>query len=1179
MFVKDMFEKDIERSIKGVIKVGQQEDDSLEQEIEEYVVTKEITKHFSKFYSNYQKSIDGNTDKIGVWISGFFGSGKSHFLKILSCLLDNKKIDNKYTIDYFDDKINDPMLYSEMKRLANQNTEVILFNIDSQSDYDGKNQADGILKAFKKVFNVHRGFYGGNFGIAEMEIKLSEEGVFEAFKEEFFKIKGKTWEERRRSFRFDGDAVIKSLMTVTNMSEDTVRDWHKNCLKEFKFSINDFSIEVKKYINSKPKGFHLIFLVDEVGQYIGNETKLMVNLQTMAEDLGSSCKGKAWIAVTSQESIDELSKNIKGDDFSKIQGRFDTRLSLSSISASEVIKKRILEKTETSNQKLKMIYLEKSAILNNLITFKNATGNFNSYSNADEFAECYPFVPYEFKLLQNVFEQIRKHGSSGKHLSEGERSMLSAFKESAYEVRNEDEGVLVPFYSFFNTISEFLNPSIIRVIANAEENSTLKDNKFNIDLLKILFMLKYIKEITTNIENIATLMVTNINQDKLVLKEKIIKSLDLLIKETLVQKNGEEYIFLTDDEQDINKEIKELNIDESHIKKEMSDIIFNDLCDKKKFRYSKEYDFDYNRKMDEKNYGNQTSEIGINIISPLSDMYNASEVEFLSKSSNFGDVFIKLTEENNYIDEFEEVLKIEEYIKTKNLSSLPENIVAIINGKSAEARDRKKRAKGYLEYALKSADYFINGKNRDVRGTNVQEKINNAFKIQVEEVFFKLSYITDFLVKVEDIDYLIKNKDQQLLLLENEKNNELAIKEVEDFINIENLLNKKILIKSIVDKFSKKPYGWNVIDIIGVVAILFKDQKIKLRQHGKNIDEKTRNIGVLLTKTSEMDTTVVEKREKIDLFLIKKIVRISKNIWDSSNVSSEEDELATHIKKCIANDEQDINKYRQKYNNEDYPGKSLLDKGMEYFNQLNDAKDNKELFIKLQELEDALCQWKEDINLVKSFFDNQKSIFDSGLESCKLYEENTMYIGEASLKDSYYSLREIIDNPIPYRNIKEIPECVVKIKTTVNRIVENKRIDLNEQVDDSINYITLLGREYEETNLISKQAEEQLANIKNISCECYEILKLEGLYKRSNELRSFYEDKIKKAIKEIQEKTDVGTGDKPIQPEKRSKKIRVIDLISIKSITSEKDIDTLVEDLSKKLKEALRNNDDIKFID
>ena len=116
MKIKDMFAKKIDREIQGVIIVGQGEDANVSQELEEYVVTRELQKHFADFYSAYKKGIVGTTPKMGVWISGFFGSGKSHFLKILSYLLENRQVGDRRAMDYFveDKKIVDPMVLADM---------------------------------------------------------------------------------------------------------------------------------------------------------------------------------------------------------------------------------------------------------------------------------------------------------------------------------------------------------------------------------------------------------------------------------------------------------------------------------------------------------------------------------------------------------------------------------------------------------------------------------------------------------------------------------------------------------------------------------------------------------------------------------------------------------------------------------------------------------------------------------------------------------------------------------------------------------------------------------------------------------------------------------------------------------------------------------------------------------
>ena len=142
MEIKQIFNKKIDRDIQGVIKAEQVENDIVQQDLDEYVVTNELQKHFSKFFSSYARSLDNKTDKVGVWISGFFGSGKSHFLKIISYLLENREINGRYAIDFFHNKIQDPMVLANMQRVANINTDVMLFNIDSKASSDSKSDKE-----------------------------------------------------------------------------------------------------------------------------------------------------------------------------------------------------------------------------------------------------------------------------------------------------------------------------------------------------------------------------------------------------------------------------------------------------------------------------------------------------------------------------------------------------------------------------------------------------------------------------------------------------------------------------------------------------------------------------------------------------------------------------------------------------------------------------------------------------------------------------------------------------------------------------------------------------------------------------------------------------------------------------------------------------------------------------
>ncbi|MFJ7848157.1 BREX system P-loop protein BrxC [Peribacillus sp. NPDC097224] len=1192
MILKDMFLKDIERDIRGVIKVAQTNEDDIYQELDEYVVTQELLKHLSKFYDNYQKGINGKTDKMGVWISGFFGSGKSHFLKILAYLLENQKVKGKQPIEFFKEKIQDPLVYSNMKRTADVDTEVILFNIDSKSSLDNKSKEDAILRVFMKVFYEHRGYYGDIPGVAEMEKYLDKQGVYGAFKAEFRGLAGESWEERRNSFYFDADFVIGALTKVTDMSEESARNWFENGVNNFEISIEKFSKDVKEYIDEKGPNFHLIFLVDEIGQYIGDSRNLMLNLQTLAEDLGTHAHGKVWIMVTSQESIDSIVK-VKGDDFSRIQGRFDTRLSLSSISVDEVIKKRILEKHSHVDDKLKVFFPEKSAILKNLISFRESTADLRGFDNEQEFAEVYPFIPYQFKLLQKVFEQVRKHGTSGKHLSEGERSMLSAFKEAGLRYKDAEEGTLIPFHAFYDTIKEFLNPSISRVIEGANENPALKDDPFNMDLLKVLFMIKYIKELPANVDNIATLMVTHIDEDKLQMKEKIKVALRKLISQTLIQKNGDYYLFLTDDEQDINREIKQMNIDEDIVKRELANYIFQDLYDDKRFNYSREYAFSFNQKMDEKNYGNQASSIGLNIVSPLSDHYHKSDQEIMMMSSGIGEMIIKLGGNGTYVEEMEEALRIEEFRKKKNITQLPENIQNILNNKQAEVRERRRRVRELLEDAIKDGTFFVNGDKMDIKGSSVKEKINFAFKQLVDNVYTKLGYVKEHLESERALIPILASDTDQISFDDKigTNPNELAKREVYEFIDLQDQIQKQVRVKIVYDRFQDKPYGWKLLDIAGLIAELLKEQRIRIRYNAEYLEPET-DTNKLLTvfaKTSEADKGIILKRVKVDESLIRTAKRVCKEVFNTTDLADDEDGLVKDIRMLIEKQIAEINGYIARYEGRKYPGRSLLDKGLDYFGYFDNKLDNVSFFTKLNELEDDLADWEEDIAYVKSFFGtNQKEIFDQGLAGLNNYEENKAYLSVQEIVGAMNQLRSIILDPIPYRKIKDIPELVHALEEQINLVLSEKKENAIEKLKVDYDELSLQSKQYGVSKETKQHVDDYYDGLKSNLDTFTDIFKVDATISQSTSFKERTEMEIRREIVEWQNKkaeeykkqTGLQVVDPPIiEPTILKQNVKVTELVAIKTLSTEEDVDQYINTLSNKLKQIIKSNKQIKFIE
>ena len=430
MKIQEMFRDDINRPINGVVQVEQDTERVIVQELNEYVVTKELKKHFITFFNNYGEAFEHKTNDVGVWISGFFGSGKSHFLKILSYILENKEVEGIKTVERFRTKFeDDPATFMLIDRATQGETKSILFNIDIEGSIN--KDATAVLRVFAKMFYNFLGFYGEDLKVAKLEQFIDKKGKTEEFRRVFEEKNGDSWIDTRESFVFFEDDVVSTLKEVLGMSEEAARNWF-NGTEAVETSIAQLVSEIKDYVDTKPDNFRLLFMIDEVGQYVGENTDHLLNLQSLIEEIGSKCEGKVWVMCTGQEALDEIIKT-RQDEFSRIQARFKTRLSLSSTSADEVIQKRLLSKTDEANQKLEEVYNVNDSVIRNLLKFNkdDALLDVRGFETSQEFSRDFPFAPYQFLLLQKVYTAIRKHGNAGKHQSSGERSMLSGFQEAA----------------------------------------------------------------------------------------------------------------------------------------------------------------------------------------------------------------------------------------------------------------------------------------------------------------------------------------------------------------------------------------------------------------------------------------------------------------------------------------------------------------------------------------------------------------------------------------------------------------------------------------------------------------------------------------------------------------------------------------------------------------------------
>lgn len=1208
MIIKDMFAKPIDRDIKGVIKVGQDDNANIQQELEEYVVTRELQKHFRDFFASYKRGINGETDKMGVWISGFFGSGKSHFLKILSYLLENKEVNGKRAIDYFieDNKIADPMVLADMKLAANVPTDVVLFNIDSKSEVDAKQSKVAIISVLHNVFNEMQGFCASNPFIADLERKLSEEGIYEKFKEKFEENFGDEWTEARNEFDFIQDDVVDVLVEIGYMSEDAARNFCEKATGEYPYQIESFAKLVNKYIEKKGNNHHVVFLIDEIGQYIGDDSKLMLNLQTVTENLGTFCGGKAWIIVTSQEDIDSITKT-KGNDFSKIQGRFDTRLSLSSANVDEVIKKRILVKNETGKQTLEILYENKATIIKNLIVFNDGIEK-KLYESKEGFADVYPFIPYQFNLLGSVLTSIRKFGATGKHLAEGERSMLALFKESAMKIMNQEPSKLVSFNMFYDALEQFLDHSHKGVISKALDNDYLnpdrKDDCFDVNLLKTLFMIKYVKEIEANVENITSLMVSDINEDRIALKEKVEAALKRLERQTLIQKNADKYIFLTNEEQEINREISSQNVELGEITAKVAEMIFEGIYSEKKYTsssFNKRYSFAFNRYLDDKPHGALNADLNLRVLTPYSDERgNDASIKMISTREN--SVIIVLPDDKSFMDEIKASIQIEKFLRKDSINTAT-SISEIKSRKKIERTERQKLAEVYLEEGLKEAEIFVLDDKVQINSKDIKTKINEAMSKLVGKLYHKLSYI-DTPMSDSDIHSTLKAKSSRITWDDIPKEeNKLALNDLKNFISGNKMKHLKTSMKSVNDYLSKAPYGFVDLDIQWLVAKLFKDKEISMSVNNEEItfiSKKEEDIFRYITRKEFAEKLMLDIKERVSTQKKKLAKDLMKDLFDFPCSSDDDEEIMREFLRLANNLKRDIIDLETKYTDgSKYPGRETIREGKKLFGRLISEEYTNSFFNEIEEKEDNYLDFIEDYEPIKTFFSgDQKNIFDKSVKILDLYDESKFSIVNENLEEiesAVKNINDIIYMEKPYKQIYKLPEYNDKFNSSYGELLDNILKPIEESIESSKKYV------FEE--LADKKCHDMLANsflktfeeIKNKAERADNVAELNSIKVAIDDIKLSCINKIdieerKIAQREEEERlrkereaagnTKVDTPVEPVKPIKpvvETKKYTTIQKVSNSmswQIRNEEDVKKYVAELEANLLKTLKEMDE-----
>jgi hypothetical protein len=1034
--IRELFAKPVDRPIDGVIKAADER--HLQVELDEYVVTREVSKGLGAFTDAYLHNPTAN----GVWISGFFGSGKSHLLKMLSLMLDSEKRvgeEASRPVEILLPKVEDEILRADLKKATAIPARSLLFNIAEKFDGIGGTHEAPILEVFMKVLNELQGYYGNQGYVAQFEHDLDKRDQFEAFKQTYHRVNGRSWENDRdalatvtkrgfaRAFAEQFGGCIDDAIKVVNDAKDS-----------YKLSIEGFATRVKEYLISKPQGFRLNFFVDEVGQFIGEERSRLLDLQTVVESLAIATDGRATVFITSQADLEVVIGQVKferADDLSKIQGRFKTKLTLASADVQEVIQRRLLAKTPDEPQQLIEIYEQEKENFTTLFRFGDGSIQLKGWLDCQGFCGLYPFHPYQLSLFQQAIQSLATHSIfEGRNMAVGERSMLSVFQEVAQAIKELPVGRLASFDQLYDGIRDVIRADKQQTMVTAQNQV----GALELRILKALFLLKWVPQFKSTARNIAILLIQEPNFDIRAHEQAVKEALINLESQSYLQRSGEVYEFLTDKEKDVEQEIKRVEVSDSVVIKALHGVVFDDVLRSNKIRFEDNgNDYPFAHKIDGGLMKGKEGDVVVNLVTPEHPNYGS---EAILRSHNMGgsELMAILPAKDRLLDQIRSHLKTELYIR-QNSGSEDEALNAILAVRARQNSARRQEITSQAEELLRTAVLVVNGQTLSVGEGDPKSRFSKAYQELIRSAFPKLKMIRGNFSEAT-VAQVVKEQDD---LLEGSAI-QLSEAEQEVLVDVERQqkLGERLSAEDLVRKFESKPYGWSNWATLTFIARLYRLGKLELREK-----ELLSSLEVIeaLTNSRRLGGVNVRKQEQFDASTINALKRFHQDLFNVQSPGTDARSSCEALRMAMREEAQDLRDLAAQAGTYAFlaavkpwadEAEAMARKDDGYLlNQLDTFKDNW-----LEAEEDLLTPLKQFLN------GNQKAVYDQ----VRAFE--TRYGDEfADLPlDLVRPLQLLLSSDKPYAGglIPQANNAMVELQKQLDTRLQQAQADALQQIDE-----------------------------------------------------------------------------------------------------------------------------------
>ena len=1090
MKLQEIYKRKVTEELNPVVSVSDYTEDTVKTEINEYVFTDEII-HYLYMVLNAIRV--GNYHQNGIWINGYFGTGKSHFLKYLNYCF--KKEYREKALARLEDAVleRDPLTHndsqtdvypSDMRALSEwlKQTEIatVLFNIGDKVTGDRRDEDASFTKAIWQEFNKFRGFNRENIALAQyLEKPLAEKGKLDEFKRQM-EEEGFEWEhDCLQLAATEIDLVMEVAKGVEpSLSYDSIRENIKT--NNISLSVENLTQELNNYIRSRGDNYRLLFFIDEISMFIGGKRQLLLQLQQIVVRIQEDCNGKVWLGCTAQQDLTELVNSIQiqntADDYGQIKGRFPVRVALKGANTEFVTKKRVLGKEDAAIDLIGKLYdKNKDAITAQF----NLPTSYNGFGDKDDFVSYYPFVPYQFQLLIQVFDSFVTKQFVDKEVKGNERSVLKITHNTVYNTRDEEVGKFISFDQFYSAMFEAgLQPKGRKARRNADSVIVkYKDVDFGKRVVDVLYMICNISEtdrsqFPATIDNVVTLLMTDIDQNRLELKQKVERVMEFLKQESIIRlilgKEGapDTWQFYSEDESEVASLIATRRPDNYFMADQFNKIFNGYLNFSNKEGYCGS-NFSVSLNILGRTFFGTNTDVQVEMVMQA-DTDDASNYAFTYNKDPRRLVFFMAPgyKDNQLISDFYWYCQVQDYLQhASNESEQRTKTNSAFKDQAAEIR--KNRIEKPLRDLFDSCQ-VIGGSNVFTSAELGMKKGNEKYKAALQA---HLAEIYKYAKAVSTPEYPTNATDLRQKIMNPQIESDMTMPEqvVENFLNLQ---GHDTAVTDVVQKFSQAPYGWNEFCTLYVLnKLVVRRKRAFMYNNNPNVDRKT--VAEYLQKNKPLFT--VTTAQEIPQEMVNQFTTAWKNIFKQVAVMpSDAQELFDYcrigVKSPIVTNDYETNARKLSEAGASLLAQTLYDM-LDEIKQWRDTRDIKAFFSIFIDGEQDIAQKIDVCTRIIGFCQDQLTRYAEILSFVNHNEENFEFL-QADAREMASDLKKIQKEAWPLDKMPLYNKLKRNVEGAIGEVREEMVKDVEKAYEDSYTQLnqTLQNLGIPEYHLPDKEA-------------------------------------------------------------------------------------------------------------